>query len=858
MPLLCGMSYRSSPLARRMRQHACAVECLEPRLALSADYNWETFAVTADSSGLEWPKRRESVNATSANGMSVAVWVEEWSWGDLTIEGQLYEPDGSPRGEPFLVSVLAKRQYAPSAGMDEAGNVFVSWTRETRRGQLDVLAQVFDSYGNLKTLQLPVATSRRRNEHQSSLAVTRDGGFAVAFSQQTTKTNSDVYLRKFAADGRSLGVTKVAVAKANESSPSLAVSRHDGKLSVAYQYAYSRRDDDIRIKTFRPDGGLERDLAVTFSVSQDRAPRIAVNDAGDIVAAWRRTGSGRLNEIFARVIRADGVEQDELRIGASAASAAPSVVIDPLSRAFAVAFVGNDNAAQLHEINALGTLVSTQRDGLIGGSAPSLSIDGSGIYFVTTSHGSSGKRGDVVGSFVPISAPAAFGDVEMFIGYPGARFRGKSWNIAWSNEDGAAQSVRISRHEETHSLSATLGRPTAILSLRDSVGPRHDILWRRASEFVYWQGIRTQADSPGMMIGDESSASLDSVISMERDLQVDADGDGIIASAVLNSPASGNNYLVDGMQFSVPAAFLGDGASVPIVESYAVLGLLGVASAYALKVNLDARYPDAWRLHDYLYSDAGVAAYPQFTREDVDRVMRAHLLESGMSTLLADLLYEAVRFGGAAHTTRADSDPPLAPSNVDVRAASSTSVELTWSPPPGGSLPVAYRVRQFDVSLQSWREYPGIFTEPNAILSTAFGENEYFFQVLTQGLAGDSAWSFGSDVVRPANGPAATQVYFWEGSRTLIVDEGLATQTTVTVSLQADGSGTLTATGYREGAGQLLSGQASFDAHGYDNVVVGTFQLSIDGKSYGSDVNPLFSIFDQPIRGAFGGGQFGY
>jgi hypothetical protein len=857
MPLSYGLSFRSSLFARRVRQHSCAVECLEPRLALSADYNWETFAVTTDSSESDWPKRRESVNATSANGMSVAVWVEEWSWGDRDIYGQIYEPDGSPRGERFIVTNSPKREYSPSTGIDDAGNVFVAWTRETSRGQLDVLASCFTSSGDLIAFNIPVATSSRRTEHQPSLSVARDGGFIVAFSQQTTKSNSDIYLRSFTADGDSLGVKKVATRKNNETTPSLAVSRHDGTLSVAYQFAYSRRDDDIRIKTFYPDGSA-KDVAVTFSVAQDRAPRIAINNAGDIVAAWRRTSSDRMNEVVARLVRKDGVEQEEVMIAATNASAVPSVVIDPLSQAFAVAFTGSDGAAYLSEVDASGMLVSTQRKGLIGGSSPFVSIDESGIYFVTISRASSGERGDVVGSFIPLAAPAAFGDVEMFIGHPGAKFLGKAWNIEWSHGDEATRSVRLSAGEDATTTSSTPGRPTAILSLRDIVGPRHDILWKQSSGFVYWQGIRTLDDNPGTLTGDESSLSLESVRSLERDLQVDADGDGTIAPPIVNSPSSSENYVVDGMSFRVPAGFLDDGASVPVVESYAVVGLLGVLSASALKVHLDARYPEAWRLHDYLYSDAGVAAYPQFTREDVDRVMRAQLLESGMSSLLANLLYEAVRYGGASHTVRRDSDPPFAPSDVDVRNASSTSVELSWAPPAGGALPIAYRIRQFDVSLQSWREYSDVFREPNAILADMFGDNEYFFQVLAQSQEGDSAWSLASDVVRPADGPASSRAYFWEGSRTLIVDEGLETQTTLTVSLAADGSGTATATGYREGVGHFHSGLARYDAHEYDNVAVGTFRLSIGGYSYGTDVNPVFRIVDQPVRGHFGGGNFGH
>ena len=201
---------------------------------------------------------------------------------------------------------------------------------------------------------------------------------------------------------------------------------------------------------------------------------------------------------------------------------------------------------------------------------------------------------------------------------------------------------------------------------------------------------------------------------------------------------------------------------------------------------------------------------------------------------------------------------PSAPTNVVATASGSGTVELRWSPPSGGVQPTSYRIRQYSYKTGQWSEYSVNYGSTTATLTGLLNGIDYLFQVKSRGSEGDSGWSSSSNVVQPSAGQPPVRSYFWEGTRTLIVDDGLATETVITVTLREDGSGTVTASGYRTGTGTFSRFQARYDAESYDNVAVGTFRLRIGSVDYGTDVNPVFRIFDAPIRGSFGGGTFGY
>lgn len=88
--------------------------------------------------------------------------------------------------------------------------------------------------------------------------------------------------------------------------------------------------------------------------------------------------------------------------------------------------------------------------------------------------------------------------------------------------------------------------------------------------------------------------------------------------------------------------YQGDGASVPW-DVFAAMSLPLGASTYAYKLYLDRRWPEAFRLHDWLYTRYG--SLISATREEADAALREEIAVG--SRVDALVVYSAVRVGGS-------------------------------------------------------------------------------------------------------------------------------------------------------------------------------------------------------------------
>lgn len=93
------------------------------------------------------------------------------------------------------------------------------------------------------------------------------------------------------------------------------------------------------------------------------------------------------------------------------------------------------------------------------------------------------------------------------------------------------------------------------------------------------------------------------------------------------------------------SSYQGDGATVPYEMAEQFSTLLGV-SLQAYKEHLDSSYPEAFRLHDWLYTPYGQLI--GVGREEADRALAEQILAIGgvQSRIDSELVYLAVRVGG--------------------------------------------------------------------------------------------------------------------------------------------------------------------------------------------------------------------
>src|SRR5208337_3427628 len=75
-----------------------------------------------------------SDNASSSNGMSVAVWVDTYSNTDHDIRAQLYNSSGLRAGQEILVDYTTIDSGEPKVAMDSRGDFVVTWTNSLPGG----------------------------------------------------------------------------------------------------------------------------------------------------------------------------------------------------------------------------------------------------------------------------------------------------------------------------------------------------------------------------------------------------------------------------------------------------------------------------------------------------------------------------------------------------------------------------------------------------------------------------------------------------------------------------------------------------------------------------------------------------
>src|SRR5262249_27105715 len=139
--------------------------------------------------------------AADANGNHVVVW-EDTRSGNSDIFARLYDATGAARGPEFRVNTTtAGDQTASRVAMDAAGNFVVVWTSAAQDGSgTGVYAQRFDAAGAARGGEFRVNTSTAGNQANASVAMNATGSFVVAFSDDNP-TNGDVYAQRYHAAG---------------------------------------------------------------------------------------------------------------------------------------------------------------------------------------------------------------------------------------------------------------------------------------------------------------------------------------------------------------------------------------------------------------------------------------------------------------------------------------------------------------------------------------------------------------------------------------------------------------------------------------------------------------------------------
>jgi hypothetical protein len=226
-----------------------------------------------------------SDNATNAGGDSVVVWTDTWNDFDTDIRAQRYNSFGGKVGPEIIVAFSSAREYDPAVAIDGQGRFVVTYT-QVIGSDTNVVAQRFDANGNLLGAPIQVGAGTFK-EHDADVAMDDGGGFAVSYTRDTNYGffNPDVFVKRYDVNANLLQVIEVAISPVAEGSSSIAMTP-DGRFDVAWEQNYSASDDDIYVKSYSASGALVSTYTVAFSTAFDATPSIAMDTAGDAMVAW--------------------------------------------------------------------------------------------------------------------------------------------------------------------------------------------------------------------------------------------------------------------------------------------------------------------------------------------------------------------------------------------------------------------------------------------------------------------------------------------------------------------------------------------------------------------------------------------
>jgi hypothetical protein len=319
-----------------------------------------------------------SNNATNAGGETVVVWTDTFSPTDHDIRAQRYNSFGGKLGPEIVVSFSSLDEDHAKVALDDTGRFVVTWTQTMPNGDTNVVAQRFDANGNAAGGLIPVATGAFK-EFDPDVATDLAGDFVISYTRFSHfNENADIFVNRYNSSGQFLGVVLAATGPTDETHSSIAMSQ-DGHFDVAWEQAFSSSDDDVYMSRYSPTGGFLGKNVISFSSLFDQTPSVSMDNAGDAVVAWEQN-----NNIAAVRVSATGSQGSQINIAnTSNIEFGPSVALRRDGGGFVVTYeslTSTSAQAKVAEVSPLNT-VTTFDAGSVSGQA--VSIDAFGNYFIS-------------------------------------------------------------------------------------------------------------------------------------------------------------------------------------------------------------------------------------------------------------------------------------------------------------------------------------------------------------------------------------------------------------------------------------------------------------------------------------------
>jgi hypothetical protein len=380
---------------RNRNRRRLSLETLEGRqlMSLGPEFGTPVNAATANPNF-------NSRSASTPEGAYVVVWDQETTPTTYQVMAQRFTGVGFSAGPQIAVTGNTTSFDPPTVAIDNNGDFVVAWTQSVP-GNTDVLAQKFNASGARVGGAVPVAVGTFK-QTQPSVAMDAKGDFVVSYTRDTNNNNPDIFAKMYNVNEQLTNVVSVAVTPVAETNSSVSMTP-DGRFDVAWESAFSASDHDVFLNQYSASGGLVRSLTIANTPADETVPSVSMDNAGDAGVAWQSQSVGN-SSILARRVSASGVlggpiviDSDTLARGLTVRSPghtispngvatddlSPSVALEEGGGAFVVVYDSpqfQSPQVNVAEVSPTGTVTTFNAGPRFG---PSVSINQFNQYVVT-------------------------------------------------------------------------------------------------------------------------------------------------------------------------------------------------------------------------------------------------------------------------------------------------------------------------------------------------------------------------------------------------------------------------------------------------------------------------------------------
>jgi len=223
------------------------------------------------------------------------------NYGTSDIYVQRYNSSATAQGSSFIVNTVGTAGTgAPSVAMDAAGAFIVAWTTYDSKGGGGIVAQRYNAAGTAQGSELSVYSSTVHYQPVPGVAMDATGDFVVAWLGGSGSSYG-MYARKYSAAGTAQeSGFKVSTSATIFAGPPLVAMDAAGDFIVAWT------GDNIGSGNSFHDYGQYYNAAVIaeggeFQINTNATgfqfvtPSVAMDSAGDFVAAWQSYGTNEIS-----------------------------------------------------------------------------------------------------------------------------------------------------------------------------------------------------------------------------------------------------------------------------------------------------------------------------------------------------------------------------------------------------------------------------------------------------------------------------------------------------------------------------------------------------------------------------------